>query len=196
VETITTGLAVLALSVFASSTGQAADAGGTRMPDPVGVDAGETANAPVKVAIVDTRAKAVFPIRGRHDLGEGATNRFGGGRGHQGQDMFAACGTPLVAALDAKVQHKGFQSSAGHYLVLQDAAGRSYAYMHMRKPALVKKGQRVDAGQPVGAVGQTGRAQGCHLHFEIWTAPGWYAGGHAIDPRPQLERWDLRHKHR
>ena len=35
----------------------------------------------------------VFPIAGPHDLGRSPTNRFGGGRGHNGQDMFAACGT-------------------------------------------------------------------------------------------------------
>ncbi|HST38524.1 MAG TPA: hypothetical protein VLK58_03405, partial [Conexibacter sp.] len=35
----------------------------------------------------------VFPIRGRHDRGRYETNDFGGGRGHQGQDMFADCGT-------------------------------------------------------------------------------------------------------
>jgi murein DD-endopeptidase MepM/ murein hydrolase activator NlpD len=39
-------------------------------------------------------------------------------------------------------------------------------------------------------VGETGRASGCHLHFELWTAPGWYKGGRAVDPLPTLRRWD------
>jgi murein DD-endopeptidase MepM/ murein hydrolase activator NlpD len=133
---------------------------------------------------------AIFPIRGRHDLGQSATNNFGGGRGHQGQDMFAACGTPLVAVKSAKVQFSAYQSRAGNYLVLQSSDGQSYAYMHMRDRALVRKGDVVYAGQPVGFVGQTGDANGCHLHFELWTAPGWYTGGRAVDPLPELTRWD------
>jgi murein DD-endopeptidase MepM/ murein hydrolase activator NlpD len=133
---------------------------------------------------------AIFPIQGRHDLGQSATNNFGGGRGHQGQDMFAACGTPLVAARSGKVQFAAFHSRAGNYAVLRSADGQSYVYMHMRDRALVEKGDVVYAGQPVGFVGQTGQATGCHLHFELWTAPGWYTGGHAVDPLPELTRWD------
>jgi murein DD-endopeptidase MepM/ murein hydrolase activator NlpD len=136
----------------------------------------------------------VFPIDGSHDMGQSPTNGFGGGRGHQGHDMFARCGTPLVAVLDATVQFVGSQSNAGNYLVLQDAAGQSYAYMHLRDRALVRKGDTVVAGERVGFVGQTGRATGCHLHFELWTAPGWYTGGEAIDPLPQLRAWEREHR--
>ncbi len=133
---------------------------------------------------------AIFPIRGKHDLGQSATNDFGGARGHGGQDMFAACGTPLVAVRPGVVQFEATQARAGNYVVLQDATGQSYAYMHMRDRALVKKGARVQAGQRIGYVGETGRASGCHLHFELWTAPGWYTGGSAVDPLPELKRWD------
>ena len=41
-----------------------------------------------------------------------------------------------------------------------------------------------------GEVGDTGNARGCHLHFEEWTAPGWYDGGRPFDPLPDLKRWD------
>lgn len=142
-------------------------------------------------ATVPTEVRdGVFPIRGKHDLGQSATNDFGGGRGHKGQDMFAACGTPLAAVRPGVVQFAATQERAGNYVVLQDAAGRSYVYMHMRDRALVRKGDVVRAGQPVGYVGDTGRASGCHLHFEQWTAPGWFEGGAATDPLPDLRRWD------
>ena len=48
----------------------------------------------------------------------------------------------------------------------------------------------VRTGQPIGLVGDTGNAQGCHLHFEIWGAPGWYEGGSPIDPLSYLKAWD------
>ena len=133
----------------------------------------------------------LFPIRGRHNLGYTATNDFGGGRGHKGQDMFAACGTPLAAARGGKVEFAGYHSAAGNYIVVDgDGTDVDYVYMHLRKPALVGTGARVFTGQQIGEVGETGRATGCHLHFEMWSGPGWYAGGKPFDPKPQLTAWD------
>ena len=123
-----------------------------------------------------------FPIRGAHTYGTGAA-AFGGGRGHQGQDAFAECGTPLVAARGGVVKFKQYHSRAGHYIVIDgDDAGYDYAYMHMRDASLVDKGEHVYTGQPIGFVGDTGHADGCHLHFEIWKAPGWYSGGQPVRP--------------
>ena len=133
----------------------------------------------------------LFPIRGKHNLGYTNTNNFGGGRGHQGQDMFAKCGTPLAVARGGRVRYAGYHSAAGNYAIIDGArTGLDYVYMHMKRPPLVKTGQRVFTGQAIGKVGDTGRATGCHLHFEIWTAPGWYRGGSAVDPLPRLRAWD------
>ena len=133
----------------------------------------------------------LFPIRGRHDLGQSETNNFGGGRGHQGQDNFARCGTRLAAARGGRVQYAGYHGRAGNYVVIDgDGTGVDYVYMHLRKTPLVSTGQRVFTGQKIGEVGDTGRASGCHLHFEMWSAPGWYEGGKAFDPLPSLQRWD------
>ena len=133
----------------------------------------------------------LFPIRGKHNLGYTNTNQFGGGRGHQGIDMFANCGTKLAIARGGRVQYAGYHSAAGNYAVIDGAGtGTDYIYMHMRDPALVRTGQRVFTGQKLGLVGDTGRATGCHLHFEMWASPGWYEGGQPFDPRPQLKRWE------
>jgi len=134
-----------------------------------------------------------FPVRGKHAFGTGIA-AFGadrGGRSHQGQDVFASCGTPLVAARGGVVKLNQNEADAGNYLVI-DGAGTDvdYAYMHLREPSPLKKGAKVLTGQVIGAVGQTGAASGCHLHFEMWSAPGWYTGGKAIDPGPALKLWD------
>ncbi len=134
----------------------------------------------------------VFPVRGPHGYGEFAA-KFGGGRGHQGQDVFAACGTPVVAARGGVVQFKQYHSRAGHYLVIDgERTAIDYTYMHLAQAALVDQGERVRTGQLLGYVGDTGAASGCHLHFEMWRGPGWYDGGSPFDPLPHLLVWDRR----
>ena len=148
----------------------------------------EEASEPAPGEFVFLRHK--FPVRGAHDYGEFAAS-FGGGRGHQGHDVFAKCGTPLVAARGGTVKHKATHSRAGHYVVIDgEATGTDYIYMHLRDKALVDRGDRVRTGQLIGYVGDTGRASGCHLHFELWSGPGWYTGGDPFDPLPLLKAWD------
>jgi murein DD-endopeptidase MepM/ murein hydrolase activator NlpD len=133
-----------------------------------------------------------FPIRGRHDYG-GSGARFGAGRSghsHQGQDVFASCGTKLVAARGGRVQYSGYHGSAGYYIVV-DGTGTSvdYVYMHLAEPSPFRKGDRVFTGTRIGSVGETGNARGCHLHFELWRG-GWYEGGSPYDPLSSLRAWD------
>jgi murein DD-endopeptidase MepM/ murein hydrolase activator NlpD len=134
-------------------------------------------------------AAPAFPVVGPHDYGT-AENRFGGVRDHGGQDVLAPCGEPVVAALRGKVTDVKYEGAAGNYAVVRAADGTSQVYMHLRDAASVRPGERIASGKRIGRVGQTGDASTCHLHFELWTAPGWYAGGRAIDPLPALRRWD------
>ncbi len=134
-----------------------------------------------------------FPILGAHEFGSSA-GRFGAGRSghtHQGQDTMADCGIPLVAARGGTVQYAGYQYAAGNYVVI-DGKGTTldFMYAHLAEPSPLKTGEGVRTGQPIGIVGDTGDASACHLHFEIWEAPGWYEGGSPIDPLPYLEKWD------
>jgi murein DD-endopeptidase MepM/ murein hydrolase activator NlpD len=164
----------------------------------VSVDAGdgarltassEAAPAPLSFAFV----RDAFPILGAHTYNMSA-GRFGAGRSghtHQGQDVFAKCGTPLVAARSGVVQARTFQSLAGNYVVIDvDGSHQGDMYAHLRDPGSVKVGQKVAAGTPIGFVGDTGDAEGCHLHFEMWSAPGWYRGGSPFDPLASLKKWD------
>jgi murein DD-endopeptidase MepM/ murein hydrolase activator NlpD len=171
----------------ASSTTSSTTGGGGASPEAAAPPPG---SASVKTF---TFVGAVFPVRGAHDYGEGGA-RFGAGRTghiHQGQDVMADCGTLLVAARGGIVIQRAFQALAGNYLVIHDPiTGQSNLYAHLREPASVRRGQRVETGQPIGIVGETGDARACHLHFELWTSPGWYRGGAPIDPLPTLKAWD------
>ena len=121
--------------------------------------------------------------------------RFGAARSghtHQGQDVMAACGTPLVAARGGRVQYAGYQAAAGNYVVI-DGKGtpNDFMYAHLAEPSPLHTGETVRTGQPIGIVGDTGDATACHLHFEIWGPPGWYEGGSPFDPLAELEKWDV-----
>ena len=135
----------------------------------------------------------IFPVRGRHSYGTGEA-AFGAqrdGHTHEGQDVFARCGTPLVAARGGVVKLNKFERSAGNYVVIDgEGTDVDYVYMHLRDPSPVAQGARVLTGQPIGAVGDTGDAHGCHLHFELWSGPGWYTGGAPVDPLTFLKAWD------
>jgi murein DD-endopeptidase MepM/ murein hydrolase activator NlpD len=137
-----------------------------------------------------------FPVQGPFSFG-GEDARFGARRAghiHQGQDVIAASGEPLVAPVAGTVVWKANQpGGAGIYVVVRGAdAGlvRDYVFMHIKRgTVLVAPGESVRAGQQLAQVGATGDASGPHLHFELWIG-GWYVrGGAPIDPLPQLERW-------
>lgn len=136
-------------------------------------------------------AAGVFPIAGPYSFGD-ADARFGAPRGkrsHQGQDIVAAAGTPIVAPRAGTVKAVGYQADgAGYYVVL--GSDRDYVFMHMQAGSVaVSIGDAVAAGARIGRVGNTGRSFGAHLHFEVWTQPGWYSGGRPIDPLPFLKQW-------
>lgn len=132
--------------------------------------------------------RSVFPVRGPHGYGDG----YGAGRGHEGTDVFASCGTRLVSALAGRVEHIDYHSAAGYYVVIDSRdSGDDLMYAHLVRPAPLRVGQRVGAGHPIGRVGDTGNAQGCHLHFEYWRGD-WYGGGSPIDSMPFLKALDRR----
>jgi murein DD-endopeptidase MepM/ murein hydrolase activator NlpD len=135
----------------------------------------------------------VFPLRGVFSYG-GPDARFGAqrdGHTHQGQDLFAAEGIPVVAPRAGTIEYVEYQAaSAGWYVILDgDGEDLDYAFMHLKEASIpVHMGEHVDEGERIGSVGHTGDAQGNHLHFEVWQGP-WYNGGHVVDPLPYLQQW-------
>jgi murein DD-endopeptidase MepM/ murein hydrolase activator NlpD len=135
------------------------------------------------------RPTAVFPMRANPDWGEGDA-RFGayrGGHMHEGQDVFAPAGTPLVAMRDGKVVEKGDDGGRGNYVAIWSAeVGHTFVYLHMLRPTPFEPGDRVKVRERIGAVGCTGSCWGDHLHFEIRAGRG--TTGKPIDPLPVLQR--------
>ena len=137
--------------------------------------------------------RGVFPVAGAFVFG-GVDGRFGAGRPghiHEGQDIVAAAGLPVVAPYAGTVSSTSYQAGgAGEYVVLDAVDGRDYFFAHcIRHSTVVARGAPVVAGQQLCQVGQTGSATGPHLHFEIWVV-GWrVAGGYPIDPLPELRAW-------
>jgi murein DD-endopeptidase MepM/ murein hydrolase activator NlpD len=135
------------------------------------------------------RPTAVFPVRGRVDWGQ-QDARFGayrGGHMHEGQDMFAAAGTPLVAIRDGRVVETGDDGGRGNYVAIWSReARRTYVYLHMLRPARLGPGDRVRIGQRVGAVGCTGSCWGDHLHLEVRRGRGTTGAPH--DPLGMLKQ--------
>ena len=175
-----TAFAVAALAPVGAS---AVPVGASALRDSGGVGSGAGAGGTDPSAPSDGQ----FPVLGKHTYGDG----LGAGRDHQGQDLLAKCGKRVVAAQPGRVQLRDSHASAGNYVVI-DGKGRldDTVYMHLQRRAEVRKGERVAAGQTLGRVGDTGNAAACHLHFEMWSGPGYYEGGKPIDPEPHLRRWD------
>jgi murein DD-endopeptidase MepM/ murein hydrolase activator NlpD len=136
-----------------------------------------------------------FPVRGSHGYG-GYLQSFGaprsGGRTHQGQDVYAGCGTPLEAARGGRIQARAYDGRLyGNFVVIDGRKTTAdYMYAHMSSPSPLHQGDRVHTGRRIGRVGKTGNARTtpCHLHFEIW--PHGWRNGSPIDPKPSLRRWD------
>jgi len=107
----------------------------------------------------------------------------GTGRLHEGQDIFAPKGTPILSATKGFVYNIGENNLGGQTVSVIGAGGRVYYYAHLDAyaPGLAV-GDRVNTRTILGYVGTTGNAQGTppHLHFGIYTSSG------AINPLPLL----------
>jgi murein DD-endopeptidase MepM/ murein hydrolase activator NlpD len=128
-----------------------------------------------------------FPVRGIVDFGD-ADARFGawrGGHRHEGQDVFAKAGTPLVSVRSGTVVETGDDGGRGNYIAIWSPELKvTFMYLHMRAPARLAAGDHVGAGRRIGAVGCTGSCWGDHLHLEMRQGRG--ITGKPLDPLPML----------
>lgn len=107
----------------------------------------------------------------------------GTGRSHEGQDIFAPKGTPILSATNGYIYKIGENNLGGQTVSVISAGGRVYYYAHLEKYAPgIEVGDPVTTRTVLGYVGTTGNAAGTppHLHFGIYTTTG------AINPLPLL----------
>ena len=90
-------------------------------------------------------------------------------RAHKGVDYAAPTGTPVKAAGDGKVIHRGVKGGYGKTVILQHGGNITTLYAHMSRYGKFRSGARVRQGQIIGYVGSTGLATGPHLHYEYRT---------------------------
>ena len=108
--------------------------------------------------------------------------RFGRNMPHEGIDLVASRGTPVLAAAAGTVQTVSPQIGYGNLVVIDHGAGYKTRYAHLDSIA-VEPGQLVRPGQPIGTVGSTGWATYDHLHFEVLLQ------GDAMSPHPFVAEW-------
>ena len=100
---------------------------------------------------------------------------------HSGIDLIAPYGSPIRAAAGGTVMYAGWYYAYGRIVDIQHADGIVTRYAHMSEFAQgIAPGTPVSAGQVIGQIGETGRAHGAHVHFEV------RLNGHAVDPKPYL----------
>jgi murein DD-endopeptidase MepM/ murein hydrolase activator NlpD len=131
----------------------------------------------------------VFPVAGVNPITSAFGWRIhpisGQGRMHNGTDIGAPLGTPVLAAYDGVVSAAQWSGGYGLMVTLQHLDGTQESrYAHLSE-VFVESGQEVARGEVIGRVGSTGFSTGPHLHFE-WrhlTNDGWVA----VDAGPHLQ---------
>ena len=133
-----------------------------------------------------------FPVGGKHTFSDdwGAPRATIPSGSHEGNDIFAAMGTPVVAVADGTIYRVGTRKVSGNRFWLRDGAGYRFFYAHLADfSAAAFNGADVRAGDVIGYVGNTGDAEPTppHLHFEVHLPDGT-----AINPFPVITAWDER----
>jgi peptidoglycan LD-endopeptidase LytH len=120
----------------------------------------------------------VCPVAGPHAFADTWGAPRSGGRRHEGVDMMAARGVPLVAVESGYAQFKTTRLG-GNSVWVNGNSGTRYFYAHLS--AWEGSSRNVSRGEVIGYVGATGNTSANHLHFEVH--PG---GGRAVNPYPYV----------
>ncbi|MEH7674714.1 M23 family metallopeptidase [Bacillus sp. FSL K6-4563] len=128
------------------------------------------------VAYAQETSEWVEPIKGE------VTDLFGTrGGSHMGLDIAAPEGESIFAASEGEVSRSYVSATYGEVVFIQHPNGYETVYAHLHE-RFVKKGDHVEAGQPIGIIGNTGASRGTHLHFEVHRGHWSVSKEDAVDP--------------
>lgn len=145
-------------------------------PDPDTLRANSILSAMDRINLYRIAAeKAPFdmPVKSSYRFTSGFGQRWG--RLHAGADFAGPVGTPIYATADGVVTFAGWSSGYGRLIKIQHDFGLETRYAHLNK-IRVQSGQRVQRGQRIGDLGNSGRSTGPHLHYEV------RVGGTPVNP--------------
>jgi murein DD-endopeptidase MepM/ murein hydrolase activator NlpD len=160
---------------------------------PTGIEAPPPGGFTLTPPIDEARYKAltapsyVFPVAGGAHYGHDFGNFRADTGFHEGSDLFAPAGTPVVAVQSGVLHNVGWNRLGGWRLWVEDTAGNWFYYAHLSAfSPIAIDGGHVSAGDVVGFVGNTGDAAGgpAHVHFEIHPGGKW-----AVPPYDYLQAW-------
>lgn len=131
-----------------------------------------TQNLPLSQPLENARVTSLYgprrdPIIGRRSM-------------HRGLDMTAPRDTPIIAPSNGTVLRAGRNGAYGHFIELDHGLGLTTRYGHLKEVA-VATGERVELGQVIGIIGNSGRSTGRHLHYEV------RFDDQTLDPMPFIE---------
>ena len=132
-------------------------------------------------------ATHIFPVVGDATFTDDWGGSRAGGQTHQGIDLFAVTGTPVVAVSDGALFRVGSNPVGGWRLWLRDRWGNTFYYAHLSAFApAAREGANVRAGTVIGFVGNTGDAKTSppRVHFEVHPN-----GGRSVPPFPLVSAW-------
>ncbi|MEM5477088.1 M23 family metallopeptidase [Pacificibacter sp. AS14] len=128
--------------------------------------------------IAAQKAPFALPLKTSFRYTSGFGPRWG--RMHEGTDFAAAYGTPIYSTADGVVTFAGWSNGYGRLVKIQHEFGIETRYAHQSQ-LMVKVGQRVSRGQQIGAMGNSGRSTGTHLHYEV------RVDGKAVNPMTYIK---------
>jgi murein DD-endopeptidase MepM/ murein hydrolase activator NlpD len=114
--------------------------------------------------IAAEKAPFSIPVKSSFRFTSGFGQRWG--RLHAGTDFAAPIGTPIYATADGVIISAGWSSGYGRLIKIRHEFGIETRYAHLNSMD-VRTGQRVSRGDRIGAMGNSGRSTGSHLHYEV-----------------------------